>query len=151
MFSPQVYTSTLQVDCMKKTMKRSSRKSGFTLIEILLVVVIIGILVGIAVPRLSGRVEQSQIAAARSTMDALGTALDLYEMDTGRYPASLDALVNEPSGVQNWCGPYLKKGLPGDPWGNPYAYKYPGTHNPHGYDLSSAGPQGGEPIQNWTP
>jgi len=129
--------------------ERPTARAGFTLIEILLVVVIIGILVGIAVPRLSGRVEQSQVAAARSTLEAIGTALDLYELDNGRYPASLEALVTVPSDVPNWRGPYLRKGMPTDPWGNPFAYKFPGTHNPHGYDLSSPGPQGGEPIQNW--
>lgn len=136
---------------MKKRSGRTQpvRKAGFTLIEILLVVVIIGILVGIAVPRLSGRVEQSQVAAARSTLEAIGTALDLYELDNGRYPASLEALMKAPSDAPNWRGPYLRKGMPADPWGNAFAYKYPGTHNPHGYDLSSPGPQGGEPIQNW--
>ncbi|AKJ63995.1 type II secretion system major pseudopilin GspG [Kiritimatiella glycovorans] len=132
----------------RRTAGRAARE-GFTLIEILLVVVIIGILVGIAVPRFTGRVEQSRVAAAESTLKSISTALDLYELDMGRYPDDLEALEKQPEGADNWRGPYLKSGIPEDPWGQEYVYKHPGTHNPHGYDLHSLGPQGGEPITNW--
>ncbi len=123
--------------------------SGFTLIEILLVVVIIGILAAVAVPRFSGRTEQAKTTAAKSSIAALGVALDMYEIDNGEYPSSLQALVTQPGGAQNWRGPYLKEGLPNDPWGNPFIYQHPGSHNAHGYDLSCSGSESGEVIGNW--
>jgi general secretion pathway protein G len=130
----------------------NSRKKGFTLIEVLLVVVIIGILVGIAIPRLGGRVRQAQIAAAEADVNNIGMALRLYEVDNGTYPSSLQALINKPGNAPNWRGPYLEKGLPKDPWGNDYIYQSPGTRNPHSYDLKSYGPDGVESaddIGNW--
>lgn len=130
--------------------QRNSARSGFTLIELILVVVIIGILVGIAVPRFSGRVEQTQKAAAADTIHSIGIALDLFELDNGRYPSSLNGLISDPGISENWHGPYMKEGrIPKDPWGNPYQYSAPGTHNEHSYDLSSNGPEGGEQIANW--
>ena len=128
------------------------RKAGFTLIEVLLVVVIIGILVGIAIPRLGGRVRQAQIAAAEADVNNIGMALRLYEVDNGTYPPNLQALINKPGNAPNWRGPYLEKGLPKDPWGNDYIYQMPGTRNPHSYDLKSYGPDGVESaddIGNW--
>ncbi len=129
-----------------------TRSSGFTLIEILLVVVIIGILVGVALPRLGGRKRQAEISAARADLANIGTALNLYELDNGSYPGSLQALITNPGGAQNWNGPYLQKGMPKDPWGHDYVYTFPGSHNPHGYDLKSLGPDGVESdddIANW--
>lgn len=128
------------------------RKAGFTLIEVLLVVVIIGILVGIAIPRLGGRVRQAQVAAAEADVNNIGMALRLYEVDNGTYPPNLQALINKPGNAPNWRGPYLEKGLPKDPWGNDYIYQFPGTRNPHSYDLKSYGPDGVESaddIGNW--
>jgi general secretion pathway protein G len=130
----------------------TTSRAGFTLIEVLLVVVIIGILVGVAVPRLGGRVRQAQVAAARAGIENIGTALRLYELDNGQFPNSLQSLVVNPGGAQNWRGPYLEKGLSKDPWGNDYIYASPGSHNPQSYDLRSLGPDGVESaddVTNW--
>lgn len=124
---------------MKKTGNEIQRRdAGFTLIEILLVVVIIGILAAVAVPRLGGRVAQSQVAAARASIGAIGTAIDLYETDNGRLPDSLQNLMtkgNEP----NWNGPYLRKAESlKDPWGNEFQF----TKQGNVYTVMSAGPDG---------
>jgi general secretion pathway protein G len=139
----------------------SSFKKGFTLIEIMLVVVIIGILIAMVVPNLRGRSEQARITAARTDIEAnLVTALDLYDADNGRYPTTeqgLSALIKAPSASpvpSSWNGPYLKKKrLPKDPWGNDYVYVAPGVRNPGEYDLSSRGPDGiesADDITNWS-
>lgn len=134
-----------------KSFKHVSRASraGFTLVEILLVVVIIGILAAVAVPKLSGRQQQAKIAAARADIANIGLALKMYEIDNGEYPSSLQSLIAN-AGAKNWHGPYLEQGLPKDPWGNDYQYQHPGSHNASGYDLKSSGPEGGTEIGNWT-
>jgi len=133
---------------------------GFSLIEILLVIVIIGVLAAMVVPNFSGQGEKARRAAAVTDIEVnLSTALDLYELDNGRYPTTdhgLSALLDEPTASpapKNWNGPYLKKKkIPKDPWGQPYVYVSPGTHNTDDYDLSSLGPDGVESdddISNW--
>jgi len=92
--------------------------------------------------------------AARSDIEGgVALALDLYEADNGRYPSSLESLITKPAEARKWRGPYLKKGVPKDPWGNPYSYKHPGIRNQSMYDLSSVGPDGQEgtedDIANW--
>ena len=119
---------------------RMGGRSGFTLIEVLLVVVIIGILVGVAIPRLGGRVRQAEISRARADIQSIGLALRMYELDNGEYPANLQALVSNPGGIRNWNGPYLDSGLPTDPWGREYQY----SRTDSGYRLRSLGPDGVE-------
>lgn len=115
-------------------------RAGFTMIEILMVVIIIGILVSLIAPRLAGRSEEARRQAAKADIEGgISLALDLYEADNGKYPNDLRDLLKKPGEAINWKGPYLKKGLPKDPWGNPYVYRSPGNHNTEAYDLSSAG------------
>lgn len=123
-----------------------------------MVLVIIGLLAGIVGPRLFKNVSKSEITTAKAQIDSLGKALDQYRLDVGHYPASqegLAALMQKPATEPNWNGPYLKKAVPLDPWGQPYQYKFPGEKSPD-YDLSSFGPDkaaGGEKenadIGNW--
>jgi general secretion pathway protein G len=130
---------------------------GFTLLELLVVVAIIGLLAGYVGPKYFGQIGKAEIKTARDQLDALEKALDTYRLDVGRYPTSeqgLTALVTQPAGLTRWAGPYLKKGVPPDPWGRPYLYKSPGEHGE--FDLSSNGRDGapggsGEDadITNW--
>lgn len=129
------------------------RNQGFTLIEIMLVVIILGVLAAMVVPRLTGRSDEARRSVAKTDIESnLALALDLYETDTGTFPSALEDLLSAPSDVSSWKGPYLKK-KPLDPWGHPYLYKYPGDHNEEAYDLSSSGRDGTEGTQddvtNW--
>ena len=124
-----------------------TKKQGFTLIELMLVVIIIAALGAMVLPRLTGRAQQARISVAKTdVISNIASALDLYELDNGRYPSAsqgLEALLTKPSGTTiNWNGPYIKK-VPLDPWGNLYQYSYPGSAGKD-YDLSSLGPNGVE-------
>ena len=128
---------------------------AFTLIELLLVLVILAVLAAVVVPKFTNRSEQARITAAKTDISMLETALDTFEVDCGRYPSGeegLAALIQPPASVQGWNGPYIKRGMPTDPWGNPYVYRFPGGNNPAGYDLSSLGAdgrEGNDDIVNW--
>lgn len=130
---------------------------AFTLIELLLVLVILAVLAAMIVPKFTKRSEQARIAATSTDIANMGTALDAFEIDTGRYPTSdegLKALVEIPGNIKDWKGPYLKRSANNDPWGNPYVYRAPGQHNSTSYDLYSFGPNGqeggGDDIDNWS-
>jgi len=119
------------------------RVTGFTLLELLVVVAILGMLVGYVAPRYFGQLGKSEVTTARAQIEALGSALDQYRLDTGRYPTTelgLAALLERPQNEPKWNGPYLKKNVPLDPWGKPYLYKSPGEGGE--YDLVSYGKDG---------
>ena len=135
--------------------KRNS--DGFTLIELLVVMVIIGLLAALVGPRFIRQEEKAKIKAAKAQIELLGTALDTFRLDVGRYPSSeegLEALRTKPGGLERWDGPYLKKDVPLDPWGKAYAYKSPGEHGPfdivsYGADGVSGGEGDNHDITNW--
>jgi general secretion pathway protein G len=119
------------------------RYKGFTLLELLVVVVIIGLLAGFVAPRYFGQVGKSEVNVAKAQLDALEKALDSYRLDTGRYPSAelgLKALVEKPAAEAKWNGPYLRKAIPLDPWGKPYLYRIPGEKSD--FDLLSYGKDG---------
>lgn len=127
----------------RKTNRQRNSRSGFTLIEILLVVVIIGIIVGIAVPRMSGKIGMSLDVAARASLRSIETAIQNYEMEHLRLPDSLDDLTSARDGK----GPYLRPSELMDPWGQKFQYSKPGSRN-RGFDLSTRSPEGTE-FNNW--
>jgi len=130
---------------------------GFTLLELLVVMVIIGLLAGYVGPRLFGQIGKSEVKMARAQIDAFAKALDQYRIDTGRYPGTaqgLAALVERPEGESRWSGPYLAKGVPLDPWGRAYVYRSPGQHGDYdlltfGHDGQPGGSGENAEIHNW--
>jgi general secretion pathway protein G len=129
---------------------RHPRRSGFTLIEVLVVVVIIAVLASIVAPNVFRHVDTAKSVTAKAQIAMLGSALDAYRLDNGRYPTTeqgLAALWQQPTTEprpSNWRGPYLRQPVPADPWGAPFVYKYPGEHLPNGFDLSSMGADGAQ-------
>jgi len=120
------------------------RQAGFTLIEIMVVMVIIGLLMALVGPNLIGRSEKAKSQAAAMQIERLGTVLDTFRLDVGRYPTTqegLQVLVQRPMGIDRWDGPYINKGVPKDPWDRPYIYRSPGEAG-RPYDLYSLGADG---------
>lgn len=141
----------------KNVDRRRAMARGFSLIELLLVMVILSILAVLVVPRFAGQSEKAKLQAARSDIAAIELAIRMFETQVARYPTQqegLAALVDKPANAEGWTGPYLEKGLPTDPWGKAYQYRYPSQHKNYGYDLWSYGPDGqdggGDDIDNWT-
>lgn len=128
---------------------KTRRKTFYTFIEIMVVVIIIAILAAIIMPRFAGRTEDARISATQSQLSIFQTALSSYNLDSGIYPSTtqgLEALIKKPTtspAPSNWKGPYLEtKTIPSDPWKQKYIYKCPGIHNPESYDVYSYGPKG---------
>jgi general secretion pathway protein G len=129
--------------------KKPSRRAGFTLLEMLVVLVVLGLVAGLIGPQLFGRVGEAKTTTAKTQMELLSVALDSYRLDNGSYPVTaqgLDALNARPSrqpAPANWRGPYLRKFVPADPWGRPYLYAAP-TRGADGFELRSLGRDGAE-------
>ena len=126
-------------------LKRSSVSvsSGFTLLELLVVMVIIGLLAGYVAPRYFAQIGKAEVKVARAQIDAIEKSLEQYRLDTGHFPTQeqgLSAVVKKPANEPRWDGPYLKKELPLDPWGRPFIYKIPGDRGE--FDLVSLGKDG---------
>jgi general secretion pathway protein G len=128
------------IDCGTRFPRGSS---GFTLLELLVVMLIIGLLAGYVAPKYFAQIGKSEVKAAKAQIDGIEKALDQYRIDVGHYPTTeqgLNALMSKPAEETKWQGPYLKKAVPADPWGNPYQYKSPGEHGD--LDLFSFGKDG---------
>jgi general secretion pathway protein G len=149
-------TKLMTLKPKQSSRSNSTRRHGFTLVELLLVLVILGTLAAIVVPKFAGRTEQARVTAAQAQIKNFEVVLDSFEVDNGYYPKGkngLQDLIQQPKDSPNWRGPYLKQEIPKDPWGNPYIYECPGKHNDSSYDLMSTGPDGraggDDDITNW--
>ena len=145
----------MQPVSLNKPNSHALSKSGFTLIEMLLVLVILSILAGIIYPNIGGQGLRARITATHVQLDTFQSTLNAFEMDNDHFPKGHDgltALVQRPRDAKNWRGPYVKE-IPKDPWGHDYLYECPGRHNRDAYDISSAGPDGipgtEDDIYNW--
>jgi len=124
------------------------RRSGFTLLELVVVIIVLGLLAGIVAPQIINRLSEAKSTTARTQIEALSVALDGYRLDNGNYPTTeqgLAALRERPTRAPaptNWRGPYLRKAVPLDPWRRPYLYRAPGEKNPTAFDLESLGRDG---------
>ena len=137
-----------------RTISNHMRSRGFTLVELLLVLVILALIGGLVLPGIIGKAEGAKVKAAASQVSRLSMAVESYYLDTGATPDSLDQLVEESGGVGGWNGPYVKPSSLKDPWGRDYEYRYPGDHGDFDiYSLGADGQPGGEgknaDINSW--
>jgi general secretion pathway protein G len=128
-------------------MKSSPRRdeSGFTLLELLVVIAILGLLIGLVAPAALRQLGNARVSVARQSIERIGSVLDMYKLDVGSYPSTdqgLRALVEQPTGVTTWNGPYVKGNVPVDPWNHQYVYRDPSNRQGHDFDLCSEGPSG---------
>jgi general secretion pathway protein G len=141
-----IQTLRLPTSALVRRVQRAA-DPGFTLIELLVVLTIIGLIVGLVGPRVLGYLAESRTKTAKLQIESFSSSLDLFYLDTGRYPTTsegLNALAEQPADVTVWNGPYLKGGrVPLDPWGNPYQYRSPVDHTPP-YEILSFGSDGRE-------
>ncbi|MFN5582574.1 type II secretion system major pseudopilin GspG [Gemmatimonas sp.] len=140
-------TRTPSIRAHRRCVGRRRRITGFTLLEVMVVIVVIALLATFVAPSLFRNVDDAKVATARAQIESLATALDGYRLDNGRYPTSaqgLNALWEKPTidPPGNWREPYVRKAIPDDPWGRPYVYVSPGKANPTGFDLASYGADG---------
>ena len=128
---------------MRKRPRPDNR--GFTLLELLVVIAILGLLIGLVAPAVLRQLGSARTSIARQSIERIGSILDMYKLDSGTYPSTdqgLRALVERPTDVPSWNGPYVKGDVPVDPWNHPYVYRDPSARAGHDYDLCSAGPSG---------
>jgi len=134
----------MQTDKTMKNIRRAD--AGFSILELLLVLVILSILAGIVGTKFAGQSQKAKVRATKAQLSEFKTALGSYELEVGAYPTTqqgLFALIEEPSGVEDWPGELLESDVvPKDAWGNEWQYRSPGTNNENGYDLHSYGPDG---------
>ncbi len=146
-------------DLVQSPRRSRGKEAGFTLVEMLVVITIIGLIMALVAPRVLGYLSESKVKAAKIQIESFGSALDLFYLDSGRYPTGsegLVVLVQKPGNAPAWNGPYLKGGVvPADPWGNAYVYRAPGQHG--AYEILSYGADGQEggtgtasDITSWT-
>ncbi len=140
------HASEIGMSALHDDRQPHDREAGFTLLEILVVIVILGLLIGLVAPAVLRQLGGARISIARQSIERLGGVLELYKLDVGSYPSTeqgLQALSTRPAGAPNWNGPYLQGAAnPMDAWNHPYSYRQPSQRAEHGYDLCSAGAEG---------
>lgn len=130
----------IKVNRIRGQRGRTAFEGGFTLVELLLVLVILALIGGLVLPGIIGKAEGAKVKAAASQIDRISMGVESYYLDTGSQPDSLEQLVNEPGDADGWNGPYIKSSILKDPWGREYEYRNPGDHGP--FDIMSYGADG---------
>ncbi len=134
-----------------QTSRHHQAEAGFTLLELLVVIAILGLLIGLVAPAALRQLGGARVSVAKQSIERIGSVLDMYKLDTGHYPKSeqgLVALIERPSSVSSWNGPYVKGAVPVDPWNHSYTYRNPSSRAGRDYDLCSAGASGTDAICN---
>ena len=152
--SQKSWQETSGMNFEKRYNMYNKKQSGFTLVELLLVLVILALIAGLVLPGIIGKAESAKAKAASSQISRISMSVESFYLDTGNTPSSLDQLVNEPSGANGWNGPYIKNSLLKDPWGQPYKYTVPGQHGDfdivsYGADRQQGGEKNNADINSW--